>query len=331
MLHSNVARGSVVDPTSMSKVDSTSRIDGSNSQGRVMSNFQRIRGALRLMAAAALSLLVVFDASAQTVRYIHVDGLGSVVLMTDKDRNVVERSEYEPYGSLLNRPVADRPGFTGHVMDAATGLTYMQQRYYDSSLGIFLSVDPIYYGGNIGGHFNRYRYANENPYKFIDPDGRASCLGGFCDKDSATDQPADTSRAQQESDQELGKPPIKDMEPVKVTAPKRQSARVLRSKWEKYYGRVWPKDPSNPNRNQDVAHKQAVADQGDPNDPENYDPQPHDEHMKEHKERGDFKRWGARSKIGPRSGMGPGRTLPEEPMTEVEPEVLPEIFIPEIP
>ncbi|WP_082065057.1 RHS repeat-associated core domain-containing protein [Xanthomonas sp. MUS 060] len=137
-----------------------------------MSKFHGIRAAIRLMGVAAVSLLVVFAASAQTVRYIHTDGLGSVVLVTDKDHNVVERSEYEPYGSLLNRPVTDGPGYTGHVMDAATGLTYMQQRYYDPILGRFLSVDAVTaYGGDLR-HFNLYDYVFNNPYKFNDRDGR---------------------------------------------------------------------------------------------------------------------------------------------------------------
>ncbi|MCW0402865.1 RHS repeat-associated core domain-containing protein [Xanthomonas sacchari] len=204
----------------MSKVDSTSRIDGSNSQGRVMSNFQGIRAALRLMAAAALSLLIAFGASAQTVRYIHTDGLGSVVLVTDKDRNVIERSEYEPYGSLLNRPITDGPGYSGHVMDASTGLSYMQQRYYDPVIGRFLSVDPIPVTSNSPKKFSRYFYANNSPYGFIDPDGRQSCLAGFCDSFSESDQTPNASQAQQQSDQELGKPPIQDMDPIEVTAPK---------------------------------------------------------------------------------------------------------------
>lgn len=130
---------------------------------------------LRVTAAAAISLLVVLSASAQTVRYIHTDGLGSVVLTTDKDRNIVDRSEYEPYGSLLNRPLTDGPGYTGHVMDATTGLTYMQQRYYDQSIGRFLSSDPVS-AISANASFNRYRYANNNPYKFRDPDGRNAAI-----------------------------------------------------------------------------------------------------------------------------------------------------------
>ncbi|MFC3654556.1 RHS repeat-associated core domain-containing protein [Xanthomonas hyacinthi] len=130
-----------------------------------------VKAALRVTAAAAISLLIVFSASAQTVRYVHTDGLGSVVLVTDKDRNIIERSEYEPYGSLLNRPLTDGPGYTGHVMDAATGLAYMQQRYYDP-MGVFLSVDAVGVDTTTAWNFCRYCYAANNPYKFKDPDGR---------------------------------------------------------------------------------------------------------------------------------------------------------------
>ncbi|MEZ0469592.1 RHS repeat-associated core domain-containing protein [Luteimonas salinilitoris] len=113
-----------------------------------------------------LGLAWMQPAQAQTVvRYYHTDALGSVV----------ERREYEPYGAQLTPAVQDGPGYTGHVQDAATGLVYMQQRYYDAKLGRFLSVDPVTADANTGGNFNRYWYANNNPYKSIDPDGRRAC------------------------------------------------------------------------------------------------------------------------------------------------------------
>ncbi len=59
--------------------------------------------------------------------------------------------------------------------DIDTGLVYMQQRYYDPIAGRFLSIDPVVTDANTGGSFNRYNYAENNPYKFIDPDGRSSC------------------------------------------------------------------------------------------------------------------------------------------------------------
>jgi RHS repeat-associated protein len=106
------------------------------------------------------------------MKYQHTDALGSPVVVTDQNRVPVERSEYEPFGNVLNRPMHDGPGYTGHVEDAATGLVQMQQRYYDPGIGRFLSVDPVTADASTGANFNRYKYAANNPYRFIDPDGR---------------------------------------------------------------------------------------------------------------------------------------------------------------
>ena len=120
---------------------------------------------------AAILLLVTTASLAQTVEYIHTDALGSPVAITNSSGVVIERTVYEPYGAVINRPLNNRPGYTGHVEDAVTGLNYMQQRYYDPQLGRFLSNDPVT-ATSVGGNFNRYWYANNNPYRFTDPDGR---------------------------------------------------------------------------------------------------------------------------------------------------------------
>ncbi|WP_286071277.1 RHS repeat-associated core domain-containing protein [Stenotrophomonas sp. 57] len=96
-------------------------------------------------------------------------------------RAVIKRYDYEPYGAVVGGQVTDGPGYTGHVSDSATGLSYMQQRYMDPQLGVFLSVDPVTAYEQPVGQFNRYRYANGNPYKFTDPDGRAvTCNENRC-------------------------------------------------------------------------------------------------------------------------------------------------------
>lgn len=121
-----------------------------------------------------------------TISYVHTDALGSPIAKTNAAGTVIETSEYEPYGKLLNRPNDNRAGYTGHVMDAATGLTYMQQRYMDPQLGVFLSVDPVTAYEKPLTNFNRYAYARNNPYRFTDPDGRDSVgemidnAGGSC-------------------------------------------------------------------------------------------------------------------------------------------------------
>jgi RHS repeat-associated protein len=105
------------------------------------------------------------------VTYIHTDGLGSPVARTDAVGTVISRTRYEPYGYVASG-ATPTIGFAGHVNDADTGLTYMQQRYYDPVAGRFLSIDPVTTNANTGSSFNRYNYAENNPYRYVDPDGR---------------------------------------------------------------------------------------------------------------------------------------------------------------
>ncbi len=133
--------------------------------------------------AGMLSMLALLLASptfaADTVYYYSSDTLHSEVVIIDASRNVVERTYYAPYGAVLNRDLRDGPGYTGHEEDPETGLLYMQQRYYCPECGRFLSVDPVDVDPTSGGNFNRYAYANDNPYRYTDPDGR--CADGTCD------------------------------------------------------------------------------------------------------------------------------------------------------
>ena len=56
----------------------------------------------------------------------------------------------------------------------------MQARYYDPVIGRFYSNDPVgtlghLSRGNLVNGFGRYTYANNNPYRFTDPDGQFPC------------------------------------------------------------------------------------------------------------------------------------------------------------
>ena len=107
----------------------------------------------------------------------HSDHLGSSVAMTSNHGGLVNRQIYSPFGLTLdgNDPadLRNEAGFTGHIRDSATGLSYMQARYYDPVIGRFLSVDPVGFldTGNPA-MFNRYAYALNEPINMFDPDGR---------------------------------------------------------------------------------------------------------------------------------------------------------------
>lgn len=92
------------------------------------------------------------------VRYQHTDVLGSPVTVTDAQRRIVARTEYEPYGKPSNRTAQDGPAYTGHVEDASTSLIQMQQRYYDPRIPRFLSVDPVIEGDGEQPPFNRHAF-----------------------------------------------------------------------------------------------------------------------------------------------------------------------------
>ena len=106
-------------------------------------------------------------------QYVHTDLLGSPIVETDSNGNPIAntRLHYRPFGATIEQP-KDDIGYTGHKFDTDIKLSYMQQRYYDPEIGRFMSNDPI--GFRDVHSFNRYTYANNNPYKYIDPDGQAT-------------------------------------------------------------------------------------------------------------------------------------------------------------
>ncbi len=99
--------------------------------------------------------------------YIHTDHLGSTRLVTDEMGVEVARYKYYPFGHYAEIAGSDdtRMKFTGHERDEGLGLDYMLARYYGSSLGRFLSVDPLEESGrsHLPQSWNCYAYVLGNP------------------------------------------------------------------------------------------------------------------------------------------------------------------------
>ena len=121
-----------------------------------------------ILILSLLTLLGFTVGSQAEIVYIHNDALGSPIMETNELGAVISRSHYKPFGETLE-PMKEGVGYTGHLNDTDLELTYMQARYYDPVIGRFMSNDPV--GFHDIHSFNRYAYANNNPYKYVDPTG----------------------------------------------------------------------------------------------------------------------------------------------------------------
>ena len=107
--------------------------------------------------------------------FYHADGLGSIIDLTDINGAVVQSYIYDSFGNIKQQVGAllNPYTFTGREIDTESGLYFYRARYYDSITGRFINEDPI---GFAGDDFNLYRYVQNNPVNFIDPEGLKSPL-----------------------------------------------------------------------------------------------------------------------------------------------------------
>jgi RHS repeat-associated protein len=100
-------------------------------------------------------------------------------MATDAYGNPNWREDYLAFGEKTRGEAsvnANQNWFIGKPQDATTGLVYFGARWYDPSVPRFLSFDPAPVDEANPHSFNRYAYGNNNPNKFLDPDGRNPLL-----------------------------------------------------------------------------------------------------------------------------------------------------------
>jgi RHS repeat-associated protein len=89
---------------------------------------------------------VLAEETPTTLNWSLADRLGSVDLVVNELGTVVDRVTFDSFGNKAanSNPIYDfRFGFTGRELDPETNQYYYRARYYDQSVGRFISTDPI--------------------------------------------------------------------------------------------------------------------------------------------------------------------------------------------
>ena len=108
---------------------------------------------------------------AETIYDVHTDHLDTPRMLTNASGSPVWRAAYEAFGEAHLDPANTVTGFNirfpGQYYDDETKLHYNRFRYYDPSIGRYISADPI---GQWAGR-NVYVYSFDDPLNWIDPFG----------------------------------------------------------------------------------------------------------------------------------------------------------------
>lgn len=110
--------------------------------------------------------------------YYQMDGMGSATSLSSGVGALANNYAYDSFGELTasSGSLVNPFRYTGRESDLETNLYFYRARYYDPSVGRFISEDPIQFKGGI----NFYNYVDGNPTNLRDPSGQVPVYGWWC-------------------------------------------------------------------------------------------------------------------------------------------------------
>ena len=113
-------------------------------------------------------------AYAETCVYFVEDGLGNVRFLTNSSGSKVKQYDYDPFGNIRASIGASNTNyrFSSEQLDSESGMYFLRARYYDPSIGRFITRDPVKGLLTNPQSQNPYAYALNNPVNLSDPSGK---------------------------------------------------------------------------------------------------------------------------------------------------------------
>jgi RHS repeat-associated protein len=112
-----------------------------------------------------------------TLSYLFADHLGGTSMVANSSGSKTAEVRYKAWGEdrYTSGTVPSGYRYTGQRYEATLGLYFYGARWYDSSLGRFLSADSIVPNMGDPQAWDRYAYVDNNSVKFVDPSGHIAC------------------------------------------------------------------------------------------------------------------------------------------------------------
>ena len=141
-----------------------------NAAGQLLEEYNKAQNTTRDYVYADGKLVAIMENGINL--YVITDHLNAPQMLLDSAGRNIWSATYDPFGkATITGNLKLNLRADGQYEDSETGLYYNWYRYYNPSLGRYITSDPL---GLAAGN-NTYIYVNGNPINYTDPMGLATC------------------------------------------------------------------------------------------------------------------------------------------------------------